>query len=457
MAAHLLYLLKTEFRMESPSYSKQGDLFISPCNFSEALFPVHRSPYDWRSCNDAYTYSWTKDFKKELTALSSLDLVKMINSMGFCPQNRCQLFNLSSTGADGMSPEGLCYTKVENGGLSYGACAFHGGLFNSGVLLGYYYKIQPTPKPIYKKSRIVLGNKRGVVSSADDSTDNFINANQIYPGLIGTQCPLASRPSGFNNTVDDVKRMIVENNITLWVQLAPGGLENFFANGTYIPGDANCGVFALEFFSDSSSLYSKGVSEFKIAEVNPSNPYVEMTYTVTAYSSLKKDGTTETTFEDMSINRSLRSAKHSTLIDGNSPDDSPLPTVATDDEINPGFFSEIGPILLDDLVEVPLLVTDKESNNAQSILSPKLNKITFEEIPLTWKKVTVNVKHVWYHKWKDFRTPPPEDQQVANISQYLALHFHFKFISIHSEFIQIAHLYFILQYFTYFLVALVYK
>ena len=422
--------------MESPSYSKQGDLFISPCNFSEALFPLHQSPYNWKSCNDAYTYSWTKDFKKELTALSSLDSAKMINSMGFCPQNRCQLFNLSSTGIDGMSPEGLCYTKVENGGLSYGACAFHGGIFNSGVLLGYYYKTQPTPKPIYKKSRIVLGNKRGVLNSADDSADNFINANQIYPGLIGTQCPLASRPSGFHNTVDDVKRMIVENNITLWVQLAPSGLENFYMNGTYIPGDANCGVFPLEFFSNSSSPYSRGVTKFKIAEYNTSSPFVEMIYTITAYSSIQNDGRTETTFEDMSINRSLRSAKHATLSNGNSSDDSQLPTAATDDEIDPGFYSEIGPLLLDELVEVPLLITEEETSNAGSILSPKLNKITFEEIPLTWKKITVNVKHVWYHKWKDFRTPPPEDQQVEktpniNHQPFISNSFqiHFKFFS----------------------------
>ena len=85
----------------------------------------------------------------------------------------------------------------------------------------------------------------------------------------------------------------------------------------------------------------------------------------------------------------------------------------------PGFYSEIGPILLDELVEVPLLITDEESSDAQSLLPPKFNKITFEEIPLTWKKITVNVKHVWYHKWKDFRTPPPEDQQVENSSQYI--------------------------------------
>lgn len=408
--------------MESPSYSKQGDLFISPCNFSEVLFPLHHSPHDWKSCNDAYTYSWTKDFKKELTALSSLDSTKMINSMGFCPQNRCQLFNLSSTGIDGMSPEGLCYTKVENGGLSYGACAFHRGIFNSGVLLGYYNKTQPTPKPIYKKSRIVLGNKRGILAGADDSAENFINANQIYPGLIGTQCPLASRPSGFHNTVDDVKRMIVENNITLWIQLAPSGLENFFVNGSYTPGDANCGVFPLEFFSNSSSLYSKGVTKFKVVEFNTSDPYVEMTYTITAYSSVQKDGKIETTFDDMSINRSLRSAKHSVLCASNSSDESQLPTAATDDEIDPGFYSEVGPIFLDELVEVPLLITDEESSNGKVLISPKLNKITFEEIPFTWKKIVVTVKHVWYHKWKDFRTPPTEDQQVGNVICIIPVH-----------------------------------
>ena len=393
--------------MESPSYSKQGGLFISPCNFSDPLFPLHKSPGEWRSCNDAYSYSWSKDFKKELTALDRTDTAKLINSMGFCPQNRCQLFNLSSAAADGMSPEGLCYTKIENGGLSYGACAFHKGVFNAGALIGYYYKTQLTPKPIYKKSRIVLGNKRGELGGADESLVSFINANQIYSGLIATQCPLASRPSGFHNTVDDVKRMIIENNITLWIQLAPSGLENFISNGAYIATTANCGIFPLEFFKDSSSLHSQGVTNFSIAAFTPEQSHVEITYTLTGYTSILEDGRTRTTFDDMSIHRTVPKSEQTNHLDQDE--------VAN---VNDLHFSPLNstqsPILDTALAADVGIISDMGTKSIAQPTSDDEN--AYEEIPLIWKKVVVRVKHVWYHKWKDFSVPPPEDEKVCSTS-----------------------------------------
>lgn len=404
--------------MESPSYSKQGDLFISPCNYSEPLFPRHQSPHDWRSCNDAYTYSWTKDFKKEIIALSSIDSTKMINSMGFCPQNRCQLYNLSSTGIDGMSPEGLCYTKVENGGLSYGACAFHRGVFNSGVLIGYYNKTQLTPKPIYKKSRVVLGNKRGELAGTDESIESFINANEIYPGLISTQCSLASRPAGFQNTVNDVKRMIIENNITLWIQLAPSGLENFYANGVHTPGTANCGVFPLEFFHNPNSGYSQGVSNFEVIKHNTDDPYVEMAYTITAYTSVQDNGRVSTTFDDMSINRHVRSTEHISPNDLDPASSTHFETDSVETEVNfklndksvhkEEFNEDSLKIVGDNVIEKEGVTAELDSED----LLIKLESVTLEEIPLIWKKVSVNVRHFWYHKWRDFRVPPPEDELV---------------------------------------------
>jgi hypothetical protein len=346
----------------------------------------------------------------------------MINSMGFCPQNRCQLYNLTATGVDGMSPEGLCYTKVENGGLSYGACAFHNGVFNAGVLIGFYNKTQPTPKPIYKKSRIVLGNKRGKLGGTDESMDSFINANEVYPGLIGTQCSLASRPAGFHNTVDEVKRMIIENNITFWVQLAPSGLENFFVDGVYTPGTANCGVFPLEFFNNSNSYYGQGVSNFKVINHNPSLPYVEMAYTITAYTSTHDNGRVSTTFEDMSINRHIRSTEHILKDDLDSTSSrkfrikSANSALITESDVTPIVVEDVLRIVGDDVIEGGGrgggggVTTELDSNDLL-----KLESVTLEEIPLTWKKVTVNVKHFWYHKWKDFRVPPPEDEPVSAV------------------------------------------
>jgi hypothetical protein len=176
-----------------------------------------------------------------------------------------------------MCPKGLCYTKIENGSPSYGACCFSaGGLFNDGKLIGFYNKTQPTPKPIYKQSRVVLGQplRRSVGTiqpPLDESFDSFINANQIYPGLIATQCPLAQRPGGTENTVDDVKRMIIENDIRMWVQLAPDKWDKYLSRGdisprTYTPGSGSCGVFPLEFFmmGDKNSTYNQGVSNFQI-------------------------------------------------------------------------------------------------------------------------------------------------------------------------------------------------
>lgn len=389
--------------MESPSYSKQGDLFISPCNFSEPLFPPQKSPNEWRSCNDAYSYSWSKDFKQELTALNRRDTAKLINSMGFCPQNRCQLFNLSSTGPDGMSPEGLCYTKIENGGLSYGACAFQKGVFNAGALIGYYYKTQLTPKPIYKKSRIVLGNQRGQLGGADESLASFINANQIYPNLIGTQCPLASRPSGFHNTVDDVKRMIIENNITLWIQLAPSGLEKFFSNGTYIANTANCGIFPLEFFKNSSSPYSQGITNFSVAAFSPDQSYVEISYTLTGYTCILESGSIKTTFDDMSIHRAIKKLEQIKDLDQNEGAD-------VSDQNLPRTNSTQSSILINGQATQIRKLGD---TGTQPIILSTDNDVTaYEEIPLIWKKVSVKVKHVWYHKWKDFLVPPPEDEKV---------------------------------------------
>jgi len=287
--------------------SKLGDIYVQQCDFNAPLYPADVAPSDWKSCDDAYKFTWTNDFKGELAGLDALSKTKLVNSMGFCPQNRCQLYNVSNGGSDGMCPAGLCYTKVENGGPSFGACCYApGGLFNSGTLIGYYNKSQPSPKPIYKRSRVVLGqpSRRGGTGGADstgaaaaaaaavaaaapfdESYATFINANEVYPGLIATQCPLAGRPAGYAATVGDVKRMIVENNVAMWVQLAPDGADKYLsllrgtatgtgtatgaAGGTdqlkYTPGTGSCGVFPLEFFMGTGNTsYLAGVSDFKV-------------------------------------------------------------------------------------------------------------------------------------------------------------------------------------------------
>lgn len=128
-------------------------------------------------------------------------------------------------------------------------------MFNSGNLIGYFYKTQPTPKPIYKHSRIVLahtewraelersvgkGNgvsddisktanysfENGVLVEKEntsgnqfDSYERFINANLVMPGIIITQCPLTGFPAGFDDTVTDMMELLVQSNASLYIQM----------------------------------------------------------------------------------------------------------------------------------------------------------------------------------------------------------------------------------------------
>jgi hypothetical protein len=45
----------------------------------------------------------------------------------------------------------------------------------SGDLIGFYFKSQPSPKPIYRKNRIVLGR-----NPEDISYEHFMNANEVH-------------------------------------------------------------------------------------------------------------------------------------------------------------------------------------------------------------------------------------------------------------------------------------
>ena len=132
------------------SFTKWRDIYVNTCNISADLFPISTDPSDWASCHDAYEYTWKIDFNNDIVGLTDRNLLKLVNSMGFCPHNRCQLGNLSSADSVGNCPAGLCYTKLENGARSFGACCFIDGMFNTGALIGYYNKTQSTAKPIYK-------------------------------------------------------------------------------------------------------------------------------------------------------------------------------------------------------------------------------------------------------------------------------------------------------------------
>ena len=46
-------------------------------------------------------------------------------------------------------------------------------------MIGYFNKIQPIPKPIYKKNRIILSQYKENELEKDESYESFINANEV--------------------------------------------------------------------------------------------------------------------------------------------------------------------------------------------------------------------------------------------------------------------------------------
>lgn len=244
---------------------------------------MSESPYLWPACDDAYYFTWTQDFTGRIKYLDKQNVERLARSSGFCPHSRCQLVELSNPGEDGRCAPRLCYTKLEKGRPSFGACCFVNGTFKSTKLIGYQYKIQPTPKPIYDRNRIVLGG-----NASDDSYEAFINANMIYPGIIASQCPLTSFPLGYANTIEDVKRMIIEQNISYWISLAPYSVEGQ-APPQPVKGITTryCRVFPLHFMSEleNDKAYTKGITNFSFSNelLDRKVPYINMSYIVSAY------------------------------------------------------------------------------------------------------------------------------------------------------------------------------
>ena len=91
-----------------------------------------------------------------------------------------------------------------------------------GNLFGVHSKMQPTPKPIYNHSRVVL-RLPGKVHATPAAEDGFINANEVYPNLIMTQCPLVDPPPPAQSTLSDALLMIIQRNISTWIQIMSPG------------------------------------------------------------------------------------------------------------------------------------------------------------------------------------------------------------------------------------------
>jgi protein tyrosine phosphatase len=86
---------------------------------------------------------------------------------------------------------------------------------------------------------VILGDRIG---GADESYDAFINANLIHKGIIAMQCPL-------EGTVLDTQRMFVEQNVSLWIQLAP---YEDTATGT-VPMVQQCKITPTDFVQHTAA------------------------------------------------------------------------------------------------------------------------------------------------------------------------------------------------------------
>ena len=278
------------------TYSKAGEIYLKPCYYKpgDRIFPLNKHPLSWDRCNDAYMFTWLKDSHQELASLTALDHMKLAYSTGYCPQNRCQLSNSSDALVpQGGCPIGLCYTKLEYGSLSFGACCYTEGAFLSGNLIGFYNKSVIVPKPIYAHSRVILKTDnitpdficyQNETSSCQEnqsnqfmnhdskltSYDSFINANYIYPNIIASQCPISTgcitntnesietncqhSPGTQVDTTQDVLHMIHDEKVSLWIQLSPD-----FHSSSLIPTETfrtfyttnilhkKCGMLPLEY------------------------------------------------------------------------------------------------------------------------------------------------------------------------------------------------------------------
>jgi hypothetical protein len=98
---------------------------------------------------------------------------------------------------------------------------------------------------------------------------------------------MTSYPKEFANTVEDMKRMLVEQDVRIWIQLSPASL-NGELDAPNIDGSTKsfCEVFPLKYlnFSQSSvpSVQQKGVSNFRYVH-NKDRGLFNMTYTLTAF------------------------------------------------------------------------------------------------------------------------------------------------------------------------------
>ena len=154
--------------------------------------------------------------------------------------------------------------------------------------------------------------------------------------------------------------MIVEQNISIWIQIAPTLPDS----STSTAKNDSCTIFPLEYFSDSASLYSEGVSNFQVVK-DPSLPYILYKYTLTA--NLKTvNGKVTTSFSAQSKTSALTKA----------------------------------------------IIENSSSEGVAVARTTAESEAELSDVEVSTKQVKIQVDHYWYFNWEDFRPPPIHDTQV---------------------------------------------
>ena len=439
---------------------KSGEIYLKPCTYDSnvSLFPLDKSPSKWHHCNDAYEYTWLTDINNEIIILTTLQRQKLGYSSGFCPHLRCQLSpstSFSTSSSSNQCPLGLCYTKVEDSSLSFGACCFTNGSFISQHLIGFMNKSQSTPKPIYNHSRIILrplsihnsiASSTTTDTSRDDSADtchtttipassestlwsSFINANEVYPGIIASQCPisLAAHYEHTNDSVStgayskldlvnkvdttqDVLHMILQENITLWLQISP-----------YI-SDLNSDL-KPDLTLYSTPLDSPPDSPPDPTTEPPHEPMSDLTSVLTHES--MPDLTQNLNFDLTSDLNTLASV--SVLYTRHITPLSSCRILPLDYTIYPTYTSNL-PCINYEISElnirgIPLStpyihmsydITTIPTPTSTSYTNKTCSNSIPTHIPTHSTHTAHTINHIWYHKWPDFSVPRTEDDFYIN-------------------------------------------
>lgn len=62
--------------------TSKADVYLNGCGSNQPLFPLDQThPSSWKSCNDAYEYTWLSDFDGYLRGMSLTNRIRLAYSM----------------------------------------------------------------------------------------------------------------------------------------------------------------------------------------------------------------------------------------------------------------------------------------------------------------------------------------------------------------------------------------